>query len=600
MSAVATAPRASALSRSGSASASADPWAPFRIGIFRAIWIAALVSNLGSWMHLIAASWLMTSLTASAALVALLQTAGAAPSVALALPAGAMADVFDRRRLIIVTQGYQAVIAAGLGAITPAGATTPAVLLAATLALGVGATLGLPAYSAITPELVPGDELPAAISLNTITWTAAQAAGPALGGLLVAAAGAGAVFLINAASFIAVVAVIVRWRRPKPTATLPPEHVGSAIRTGLRYARNAPELRTVLIRCAAYVTVFSALPALLAVTTRTRLGGSALAFGVLLGLVGLGGIAAAVLLPRFRTRFRTDLLVGIASVAHAGVMVAVASLHSIAALAPVMVVSGFALMTVMSSLNIAAQVVLPAWVRGRGLAIFQLVFQLGFAGGAALWGALAASDGIPTALTVAAIAMLASTLLAVRYRLDSADGIDVRPATAGAAGPGRCRTRRRAGLGRGRVSGRRRQRRCLQRGERGRPAHAPSRWCAALGSLPGQRAPRAARRELPRPVVDRARAPGRAPDRERQASARPDRRPAHRPRAAGDAPPARPSLPTSQEARSCGHTKRAQRQRPRLKPSGVCGQTSRAGRRGTGTSSGSRSTAPSLPADASR
>jgi predicted MFS family arabinose efflux permease len=379
-------------------------------------------------MHLVAASWLMTSLTASAALVALLQTANAIPSVALALPAGAMAEVFDRRRMIIATQAYQLVVAGLLGVLTLAHAITPALLLALTVALGAGATLGLPAYSAITPELVPREELPAAISLNSITVTASQAVGPALGGLLVASLGAGAVFVINAASFLAVVVVIAGWRCVAPPQTLPPEHVVSAIGTGLRYTANAPELKTVLIRSAAYVIAFSSVAALLAVITRTRLGGTAAAYGILLGLVGLGGVTGALVLPRFRKRLHTDTLVTIASLVHAGVILAVASLRSVAAVCPVMFLAGFAQMTVMSSLNIAAQQALPSWVRGRGLAIYQLVFQLGYAGGAALWGTLATSHGIGLALPVAAGTMAASTLLALRYKLDRADGIDVLPA----------------------------------------------------------------------------------------------------------------------------------------------------------------------------
>jgi MFS family permease len=390
--------------------------------------VAALVSNLGSWMHIVAAAWLMTSLTASAALVAFLQSANSLPSFLLALPGGAMADVFDRRRLILVTQGAQLLLAALLGMLTLTRTVTPWALLGLTVALGAAATLGLPAYAAITPEVVPPAELPAAISLNSITMTASQAVGPALGGLIVAAAGPGAVFLLNASSFLAVLIAIGRWRRSGPVAALPPEHVLSAVRTGMRYTANAPELVTVLVRAAAYVAAYSALPSLLAVVTRTRLRGSAADYGLLLGLAGAGGVGAAVVLPKLRTHMAADALVIGAAAAHAVTLVIVGTVHSVVLLVPFMLVGGFAQMMVMSSLNIAAQQVLPAWVRGRGLAMFMLVFQFGFAVGAALWGLVAARYGVPTAMYSAAALMALTTLLAPYFRLSVADHLDLRPA----------------------------------------------------------------------------------------------------------------------------------------------------------------------------
>jgi MFS family permease len=408
--------------------AAGSTWAPLRVAVFRAAWIAALLSNLGSWMHIVAAAWLMTTLTASATLVALLLSATSLPSFLLALPAGAMADVFDRRRLILVTQGLQLIVAALLGLLTLTHVVTPWALLALTVALGAGATLGLPAFTAITPDLVSPAELPAAISLNAITMTASQAVGPALGGLLVASAGPGAVFLLNAVSFLAVLVAIGRWRPNAPVATLPPEHVLAAVRTGMRYTANAPELVAVLVRAAAFVAAFSALPALLAVVTRSRLHGTASDYGILLGLVGIGGVLAAALLPRLRTHVTADTLVVAATITDTAVIGAVGTARSVSVLLPVMVLGGFAQMTVMSSLNIAAQQVLPGWVRGRGLAVFMLVFQLGIAGGAAVWGLMAGRFGISVALYSAAVVMALSSLLAPFFRLNPADHLDIRPA----------------------------------------------------------------------------------------------------------------------------------------------------------------------------
>ena len=413
----------------GERTAAPSSWAPLRSSVFRAIWIATLASNLGTWMHIVAASWLMTSLTASAALVSLILTAQAVPAFCLAIPGGALADVLDRRRMIIATQGWQVVVAAGLGVITLTHAATPALLLAFTFALGVGAALGLPVLWAITAEIVSRRELPAAISLNSAAFTLAQALGPTLGGLLVAAAGAGAVFLLNAVSFLAVAVAVAAWRRPTPVSTLPPEHVGAAMRTGVRYALNAPALQVVLLRVATHVLCFSALPALLVVVTRTRLDVGAGGYGVLYGCFGAGGVLGALLLPRMRARVTTDRLVLPAAALFAAGLVGLATLRSFAGLLPIMVVAGAASMTVISSLNIAAQSVLPGWIRGRGLALYLLTFQAGMAGGAALWGALATSAGLSIALVAAGAGLVAAHLLSYLFglRLSAADRVDLDP-----------------------------------------------------------------------------------------------------------------------------------------------------------------------------
>jgi len=401
-------------------------WAPLRIAVFRMMWIAALVSNIGSWMHLVAAAWLMTSLTASVAIVALLQSANALPSFLLALPGGAIADVFDRRRLIIITQSWQLVISGILGVLALTGTMTTWLLLLLTVLLSAGATLGLPAYSAITPDLVPPAQVPAAVSLNSVTVTASLAVGPALGGLAVAWLGPGVVFLFNAASFVAVLIAVLRWREPARLSTMPPEHIVSAVRSGVRYTLNAPEFLTVLVRATAYVLAFSAVPALLAVVTRTRLASTAAQYGLLLGIAGLGGVASAFVLPAIRRRVSTDTLVAGATVAYAATLVAVGSSRSLAPLVPFMFLGGFAQLTVLSSLNIAAQQVLPAWVRGRGLAMFMLTFQLGIAGGAAAWGAVATNLGIQPTFLIAATLMIATIGLVPIFRLNAADRLDSR------------------------------------------------------------------------------------------------------------------------------------------------------------------------------
>ena len=395
--------------------------------IFWAFWVAGFAANLGAWMQLVGSAWLMTSLTASAALVALLQTATSVPAFLLSLPAGALADVVDRRRLVIVTHFWMVLSAATLGILTIADVTTPAVLLIATFALATGATLGLPVMGAIVPELVDREHLPRAVALGATSSSLAQAIGPAIGGILVASSGSAVVFLLNAVGFGAVVLVAQRWRRDPPVATLPHEHVVGAMRAGARYVTHAPALYIVLIRAGAHIACFSTIPALLAVVAREQLSAGASHYGILLGALGVGGVAGTLLLPRLRRHMSPDRLAVPATLVCGGALVALGALRDFAAALPLMVVMGLAHMTVISSLNIAAQSVLPSWVRGRGLAVYQLVFAMCMAIGAAGWGALAESSGTDAALTVAGVALLIVAALPALFPLSATEGIDVTP-----------------------------------------------------------------------------------------------------------------------------------------------------------------------------
>jgi MFS family permease len=400
-------------------------WEPLRSRVFLALWVASLASNIGSWMHVVAAAWLMTSLTSSAALVALLQTANAAPAFLFGLPAGALADVLDRRRIVLVSQTWQLLVAAALGVLTLGHVTTPAVLLALTFVLAAGSAMGLPAFGAITAEVVPPEQLPSAMSLNSVAVTASQAVGPALGGFLVASFGPGEVFVLNALSFVAVVATVGVWRRPRRNALLPPEHVVAAIRTGVRFVRNAPAFRSVLLRCGTYVVTFSALPALLAIFTRTHLHGSASEYGLLLAALGIGGVAGGLALPGLRKQYAVDSIVVVATVVYGATLAAFATVESVAVGFVLLALAGLAGIANMSSLNIAAQSVLPDWVRGRGLAIFQFNFMLAIAAGAALWGALASSLGVPATLAIAGCCIAATAILTLRFPFRLAEGVDV-------------------------------------------------------------------------------------------------------------------------------------------------------------------------------
>ena len=406
---------------------STSAWRPLRQPLFRALWIAAAISNIGTLMQNVGAAWLMTSLAASPLMVALVQTATTLPVFMLALPAGALADVVDRRRVLLFTQGWMLAAAAGLGLLTLLGATTPQVLLALTFILGLGAAMNAPAWQAIVPELVDRAELPAAVALNSVGFNLARAVGPALGGLVVAAAGAGVVFLLNAASFLGVIVVLFYWERPSQKSLLPAERMLGAIRTGVRYVRHTPVLRAVLLRAGAFALFGTALLALLPVLARNELGLGAVGYGVLLGAFGVGAIVGAAILPKIRRRISVDLLAHGAIAIFTAVVIAVAYLRSFGFICGVMVAGGVAWLTLLSIFNTSIQVVVPSWVRGRALALYLLIFFGAMAGSGALWGMVAEFLGIPLTLLCTAAGLVTGLFVTGRFPMTPEKELDVTP-----------------------------------------------------------------------------------------------------------------------------------------------------------------------------
>jgi MFS family permease len=402
-------------------------WEPLREPVFRALWIASLTSNIGTWMQNVGAAWLMTSLTPSPVVVALVQAATSLPVFLVGLPAGALADIVDRRRLLIVSQGWMLLSAAALGLLTLIGFMSPWILLALTFALGLGAAMNAPAWQAIVPEVVSPSKLQEAVALNAAGFNVARAVGPALGGLTVAAVGPGPVFLLNAASFIAVMLVVYRWNRQRATSRLPAEHVISAMRAGIRYVRNAPSLQAVLVRSGVLIVCAAGLWALLPLVARDQLGLGATGYGVLLGCLGIGAVTGATLLPRIKRKFSLDMLVTGATVVFAVATAALAYVQNVFLVGAAMVAGGIAWIALMSSFNAAAQTAAPEWVRARALAVYLIVFQGGMAVGSILWGALAARMGIRAALLVAVFGLIAGLMLITRYRLAEGEKIDLTP-----------------------------------------------------------------------------------------------------------------------------------------------------------------------------
>lgn len=403
------------------------PWAPLGNPMFRMLWFATLCSNIGSWMQEVGAGWLMTSLAPDPLMVSLVQAAITIPFFLLAIPAGALADILDRRKYLIATQVWMAASAAILGILTLTGFTTALTLLILTFCLGIGAAMMMPAWGAIVPELVKRSELAAAISLNTIAMNSARAIGPAMAGLIIAVSGPGAVFIINALSFFAVIFAIKKWQREFQGSALPKEHLKGAIRAGLRYARHSPELRAVLARGGAFFIFASAPWALLPLIVRQQLDSGPGAYGFLLACIGIGAIFGALILPRIHGKITRDKIVAIATFTYALAIVGLAYSSSAYMAAPAMLLIGISWMTVFSSLTTAAQTAIPGWVRARGLALYWVVYTSGFAAGSVLWGKIASVIDIPTALVFSAIGAFVGIIAAWRYEIGQHDVIDLSP-----------------------------------------------------------------------------------------------------------------------------------------------------------------------------
>lgn len=379
-------------------------------------------------MQSVGSSWLMTLLTPSPLLVALMQTATSLPVFLVGLPAGAIADIIDRRKLLLMTQGWMLLVSTILGILTIANMTTAIVLLILTFMLGIGSAFNSPVWQAIVPELVGPRQVAQAVSLNSAGFNLARSVGPALGGIIVALAGPGAVFLLNSASFVGVLAVIYLWKREHTESASPPERIWGAIVAGVRYARHSFALQAVLVRAGVFILAASALWALLPIVSKQELGLDAAGYGVLLGSLGLGAVIGAFSLNRFRSNFPIDTLTSAATIAFALSTLALGYLHNLVLLALLLILGGYAWMTMMSSLNISAQGAAPMWVRARVLAVYLLVFQGGTAIGSFGWGALATAIGNSTTLAIAAAVLALTTTAAIRWRLHRVSTLDVSPA----------------------------------------------------------------------------------------------------------------------------------------------------------------------------
>lgn len=413
----------------GAQNASDSLLAPLSLPAFRAICGANIVSNIGTLMQSVAAAWLMTSLTSSTTLVGLVQTAATLPVFLVGLIAGALADLADRKALLLWSQAWMLLMAAALGVLTLLGFTSPWVLLALTFGLGLGGAVSLPAWQATVQDMVPKAWVPAAVSLNSISFNVARAIGPALGGIVVAVFGAAAAFFANAASFLAVVAAVAFWKRPPFVPTRLSEDVPGAIRAGFQYLLHAPRLQAPIIRAIAFNLCAAAVWPLVPLLARDVLKTSATGYGLLLGAFGLGSIASAIALPRLRSRFALDRILAMGSIIGAVAFFGLSATAQPLAAGALLFFSGAAWVGVLVNFNVAVQTSVPDWVRGRALAFYLLAFQGVLAFDGALWGWLAGVIGTSECFAVAGTGLIAGLILIRFFPLIIDETIDLTPST---------------------------------------------------------------------------------------------------------------------------------------------------------------------------
>jgi MFS family permease len=401
--------------------------APLRNRTFRTFWIASLASNLGGLIQAVGAAWTMTTISGSADMVALVQAATTLPIMLFSLATGAIADNFNRRRVMIAAQVGMLAVSVGLALCAWAGLLTPWLLLGFTFAIGCGVALNNPSWQASVGDIVPRADLPAAVALNSVGFNLTRSVGPAIGGAIVATAGAAAAFAANALSYLAIIGALLVWKPLLPVRTLPPEGLGAAMGAGLRYVAMSPQIGVVLLRSGLFGLTSVAVLALLPLVARNLVGGGALTYGLLLGAFGVGAIGGAFLGARLRASLSSEWIVRLA-------FAGFATCAAIAALSPSgwltgagLMVGGAAWVLALSLFNVTVQLSTPRWVVGRALALYQTAVFGGMALGAWVWGLLAEARGFDVALLGAAGCMIAAALVGLALPLPDRAELDLAP-----------------------------------------------------------------------------------------------------------------------------------------------------------------------------
>ncbi len=399
-------------------------WAPLRVAVFRWLWLASLVSNVGAWMQTVGAQWLLVHAANAAILVSLVQTADMLPDVLFAIVGGVLADILDRRRLIISVQLGLAVAGALLTAFTIAGHISPALLLMFTFIIGSGSVFITPAYQSLVPELVPRDDVPSAVQLNSINVNIARAVGPGIAGIVIAHFGVGADFAVNAGTFLVYALVVAFWRPPANLAPQLPERFMSALRAGGRYVRYSPIVRRILLRATLFLVPASALWGLLPLVASRRLGLGPGGYGLLLGALGVGAIAGATFMSTLRAKASANQIVALSGAFFCVAFVVVALLHTTLGDVVILVPTGATWVWMLATLNTSLQLFLPAWVRARGLSIYQMVLFGAQGLGAVVWGVIADAYGLTVAFIAAAAVLAVGTASLRRWPLFDTANMD--------------------------------------------------------------------------------------------------------------------------------------------------------------------------------
>jgi MFS family permease len=410
-----------------------SPRSALRHEAFRAVWIAAICSYVGNWLQDVGESWLMLSLTKSPLLIALVTTSFTIPAFALMLPAGVLSDRFDRRKILIASQSVLVVVAAVLAALTAFDVVTPAVILIASAAMGIGSALTTPAWQTLVPELVPRSEMPEAVTLNSVAFNIARTVGPALAGLVISMSGPAAAFALNAVSFLGVIHVLrsyphLRAVAEKPRSRRARESFVRAMKSALVHAHRSPSLRALYGAISAFAIAAASVPALLPMFAKDSLGANERGYGVLLGALGAGAIAGALTLRRVRPMMSPRTLVAWSMALYGVSMAAFTTTRSVAVGAILLVPAGVGWLCSLSTLNALVQLASPHWVKARTMALYQLAFLLFWSIGASIGGEIASRVGVPLTMRVAALLTIGAAAVTAFLRLPSyADDADAAP-----------------------------------------------------------------------------------------------------------------------------------------------------------------------------
>lgn len=411
--------------------------APLQRSAYRGLWLAWLMANMTMWIHEVSAAWLMTQLSSSAVMVSLVQTAATLPIFVLGIASGALADIVDRRRYFAATQLWVCVTAMLLAVLQLSGSMSAELLLVLTFANGIGLALRWPVFSAIIPEVVSRDELPAALALGSISMNLSRIVGPVVAGALLATAAPGLVFLLNAVLAALALWLILRWKSEQRTSALPGERFVGAMRVGLQHVRHSRRMRVVIMRVFLFFLQSSALLALLPLIALRMSGAGAGAgmFTSMMACMGVGAIAAALQFPRWRTRFGRDAFTRVGTIVHAAASVGIVLIPSTWFVLPATALAGAAWIAAANTLMVSAQLTLPNWVRARGMSIYQVALMGGTAAGAWLWGQVAELTSVPTSVGTASL--LGVVLLALTWRMSvEGDGDEDLSPKAARRGPG--------------------------------------------------------------------------------------------------------------------------------------------------------------------